>query len=653
MAETKLCSLNELFNTKFFRIPDFQRGYSWEKSQLEDFWADLENLKDRKFHYTGLLTIEPVIQEQVEKDDKWQDDLWLFEKGFNAYYLIDGQQRITTSIILINEILNKVNGDIFFNTKEFWIKKFLYESYNNNYKSYVFGYEKDNPSDEFFKTKILDQKSSRSDKVPDSTLYTMNLEKARGFFKEKLSKLTGDKIEDIFKTLISRFKFNLYEIDDELNVYVTFETMNNRGKRLSNLELLKNRLVYLTTLLDDKMEEQRLRKDINEAWKTIYEYLGKNKDKILNDDDFLRDHWIMYFTYNRNSSSSYAKFLLNEYFTAHRVINKEIGSDEIKKYIDNLQDSVKSWFYLYNPSYSLFSNKTKEWLYKLNRLTMKAFTPLLVAAMNKHKEDELNSILQAVERFIFLIFMISQRRSDTKNSEMYRYANDLHNGTRSVKEIVDNISYLIDGEYEKDGEYFYNGWLDVNRFVNYLDENRKRDEGFYSWNGLRYFLYEYELYLQEIAKGEEKISWDEISNRNKDETIEHVYPQTANDKYWKENILKHIKKPREQASLLHSLGNLVLLSRSKNSELQNRDFYFKKKHEDKDGNETGFFNGSYSEIEISNYNDWNAEAILKRGIKMLEFMENRWSIKFDEWENVNFTNVLGLSFLEKAKKTKK
>ena len=67
MAESKLLSLTEIFNEKLFRIPDFQRGYSWQKPQLDDFWADLVNLKEEKNHYTGLLTIEPVQQKQIEK----------------------------------------------------------------------------------------------------------------------------------------------------------------------------------------------------------------------------------------------------------------------------------------------------------------------------------------------------------------------------------------------------------------------------------------------------------------------------------------------------------------------------------------------------------------------------------------------------------
>ncbi len=85
--------------------------------------------------------------------------------------------------------------------------------------------------------------------------------------------------------------------------------MNNRGKPLSNLELLKNRLIYLATMLDDEKQITGLRKDINESWKTIYEYLGKNKESKLEDDDFLRDHWVMYFKYNRSESESYANFL--------------------------------------------------------------------------------------------------------------------------------------------------------------------------------------------------------------------------------------------------------------------------------------------------------------------------------------------------------
>ena len=74
-------------------------------------------------------------------------------------------------------------------------------------------------------------------------------------------------------------------MDNDFDVFVAFETMNNRGKKLSNLEILKNRLIYLTTIYDDSVldadSKNQLRKDINEAWKEVYFELGRNKNNPL------------------------------------------------------------------------------------------------------------------------------------------------------------------------------------------------------------------------------------------------------------------------------------------------------------------------------------------------------------------------------------
>lgn len=103
--------------------------------------------------------------------------------------------------------------------------------------------------------------------------------------------------------------FNIHEIDDDYDVFVAFETMNNRGKKLTNLELLKNRLIYLTTLYPesklDKMDKENLRKQINDTWKEVYFQLGRNEKTPLSDDDFLRAHWIVYFAYSRRKGDDY------------------------------------------------------------------------------------------------------------------------------------------------------------------------------------------------------------------------------------------------------------------------------------------------------------------------------------------------------------
>lgn len=641
MSNNKLQSLSEIFNQRVFRIPDFQRGYSWRNQQLSDFWDDLCNLPDNKSHYTGLLTVEEINNKKASQNPNWQQDLWLFEGGFKAYYLIDGQQRLTTSIILIHTILSTLkDGDsIAFNDKKSWQQKFLFRSPNGNYNSYIFGYEKDNPSDEYFKTKILNQYSSESDKVPEDTLYTLNLKNAKDFFSDKIKQLSKEQIESLFKKIINKFQFNFYEIDNELDTFVAFETMNNRGKPLSHLELLKNRLIYLSTLLKNQEQNDidNLRKDINNAWKTIYEYLGKNTSSKLNDDDFLKVHWIIYFKYNRKEADSYAKFLLNEHFTTKQVLENKISLTDIQEYAHSLQELVKHWFYLHNPELSRFDNEIKEWLFKLNRIGMRAFAPLLTVALYKDQNNQDNqdllALLKASERFIFLVFLITKRQSNTENTNIFYFANQYYKNKQNISEIIEKIKLWTDGVQDDK----YQGWTDIGRFIENINDHK--NNGYYDWLGLRYFLYEYELHLQQEAKGNTKVTWKEFFERKKDETIEHIYPQTADDIYWQDRFNQYDKK--QQKALLHNLGNLVLLSRSKNSSLQNKDFDSKKQN-----GEIGFLNGSYSEIEVAKYQEWNAKNIKERAIKMINFMDKRWGIQFKSYWQKELVDIIGLDFLD-------
>ena len=170
----------------------------------------------------------------------------------------------------------------------------------------------------------------------------------------------------------------------------------------------------------------------------------------------------------------------------------------------------------------------------------------------------------------------------------------------------------------------------MERFKNHIQELffKNDKDGFYSWNGLRYFLYEYELYLQDNANP--KVRWEDFSTRTKEDTIEHISPQSATGMYWKDRF-GHLK-PTEKRVYLNSLGNLLLLSRSKNSKLQNYDFEKKKCLKNKDGKDIGYYNGSYSEIEVSKQNEWTTETIKERGLSMLQFMEERWKFKFKDWE---------------------
>src|SRR5262245_58097527 len=124
--QTELLSLSKIFTENLFRIPDYQRGYSWTERQLKDFWSDIMLLDVDRDHYTGGLTLEEVSKAQFES---WPDDLWIIQaKRFTPYYVVDGQQRLTTSLILLQSILEKVGPyrELNYSTTEEIKKKFLF-----------------------------------------------------------------------------------------------------------------------------------------------------------------------------------------------------------------------------------------------------------------------------------------------------------------------------------------------------------------------------------------------------------------------------------------------------------------------------------------------------------------------------------------------
>ena len=382
--EKDLQNLRQIFNDKFFRIPDYQRGYSWETtSQIEDFWEDLELLQTGEYHYTGMLTYEKI------KKINNKDDLKLSsEYTLDGYSLVDGQQRLTTILILLKCILNGFNDSelIQGKTREAWENQFLFRNIGG-YEYFIFGYDIDNPSDYFFKKNILERKVSDEEKKQE-TIYTRNLLRAKKYFEDKISILNKEEKIALFEKITNKLKFNTYEVDSDLEVFVTFETMNNRGKSLSKLELLKNRLIYLSVKLQNsEIDKEKLRDEINDSWKNIYHYLGKNQENTLDDDDFLKNHWIMYFPdYNRNEASAFSTFLLKEKFTIKNLTNKKLSSKDIKSYVESLKSSIENYFFILNPTFE-DSKKYKfpqsvKYLEKLNRLGFSSFLPLIIVLLN-------------------------------------------------------------------------------------------------------------------------------------------------------------------------------------------------------------------------------------------------------------------------------
>jgi len=704
----ELKTLQDLFSQKLYRIPDYQRGYAWQKEQIEDFWLDLINLDDQgnNYHYMGVLTVKPVTEKELRDNNKWHEESWLLKNGYKIYYVIDGQQRLITSLILIQAIIeivrefhkkqdlnNDDENEIYFCDKklEDYEKQFIYEERPKRItQTYKLLYEKENPLANYLIYKIFG--GDKKGRI-DETYYTLNLSNAKKYFLEQLKFLISDngisQIENEFRKLINKFKFILFEISQDFDENQAFESLNNRGKPLSCLEILKNRLIYLVQFYPDEElppeDKIGLKNKINETWKEIYIQLGKNKNNPLNDDDFLRDHWIIYFDEVKKRGVKYNLSLLREHFAIENVMKKRpkpvkledireekkgelieyeeennehctnnergyrLEPEEINKYTKSLMECVKIWYNTYFPKEDDFDGFKEDddfkedivkWLMKLIRFPISYWRPLVMAILvnNEIENNEKVDLLKEIERFLFIAFCLNKNQSNWKRNDVYSEGYKVYKRKHrynEIKEFIDsNLKIFFNKEKFK-----------AEGFAKVIDENFQNKEGFYSWRGLKYFLYEYELELKPSNR-EEKLGWENFTKYERDKiSIEHICPQEINNKYWKDRFGDFTEEERHY--LINNLGNLLPLNLQINKSLGNDGFDDKKKCKvDKNGKiiRNGYENGSYSELEVSKKTEWTAKEIRERGLKLLKFMEERWGISLGEKKDK--IKLLKLEFLK-------
>lgn len=651
----ELQTLSKLFTERLFRIPDYQRGYAWTEEQLEDFWSDLCQIEEGRNHYTGVLTLETVPKDQAEN---WEEDRWIIEsKSYSPFYVVDGQQRLTTSIILVSCITSTLahpEDELNYTSKKDIEKRYLFDSKNGGAsRSYIFGYERDNPSYEYLKTEIFGEQSASS--RHEETVYTNNLKFAQKYFNERLSNLTRGEIEDIYKKITQRLLFNVFSISEEVDVCVAFETMNNRGKPLSHLELLKNRLIYLTTRVNvSDAEAQDLRRTVNECWKTVYHNLGRNKGNPLDDDFFLRSHHFLNFVepapekiesdndrrlmrrVTLAAEEPLYRDLLNDIFTFDSVINDRDGEADDKRFVKkiydysiSLQSAVKTWFQILNPRATNSPKDFNFWLQKINRIPSPGIYPVVLSVMLATKDnDERVRALSAIERMIFLELLTSRYYRPSSNF-LLNIALKVHGGKASVQDLTD----AADSHTRRITESEI-GQKEI--------RDTLRNRNYYTWRPTHYLLYEYNLFLQMESKTErEKIDWPTFVENEVDfQSIEHIYPQTARAKYWTDRFTGLTAANREL--LKNVIGNLLPLSKPKNSALSNKSFPEKARGTKPS---SGFVYGSYAENEVvALYDEWTPQAVLDRSLRILDFMEIRWGLNFGK--DADKIDMLGLRFVK-------
>ncbi len=580
----ELLNLDGVIEKGVFEIPSYQRGYAWQDRQLKDFWNDLEHVSKLgdKFHYMHSLTLR-----ELEND---------FESS--AFEIIDGQQRLATSLILLGLLAKTTQNK---DPKYSLINLEPILSYKYYGLSEAFRAITEEEDLEKFKT----------------SFYAKNLIDAYAFFKEKISDTPIEALEKMFDALIKKMLFSVVGLNDNrIDPFSSFETINNRGKDLSTLELFKNRLHFVAHKICDGKKLEKLQNEINNTYTLIYHDFRQFEDAHL--ESFLKHFVACYY----GEKGDFKKRLLEMEFNAHQRYTDNTNFNDEYERIDDLlfylSYSSKVWNFLHTldeKSITLIVDDNKKLeieitpkmrnlldkMRRLNALNDNAFLPLLLSLLtiqlavrsaNKqpYTTKELEGLLEYLERFGFLIYGVAGK--NTAKNEWIELAFQAFRMYRSWKDriTIEDLPTL-----EKN---FFKGEHSGLELLEESIHSKKNAEKWYGWDkALNYLLYEYELH----HNPETTLNFDSSL-----ESIEHILPQNPDQGYSAEE-----KNWAKNPHIVHALGNLLLIPKNANSSLSNKPFNEKRKEYLKD---------SYSEKEVAKNASFGIEQIKERSEKLLDFL---------------------------------
>ena len=251
LLDTRTTSFGDLIsNGKIYRVPPFQRDYSWDEENWEDLWQDILILQDDpdSSHYMGALVL------QNSTSDK-------------EFTIIDGQQRLATLSIIAIAILEKIQNlvereeEAEANRER---QEILRRTYLSDRDPRSLRYSSKlllNENNDFYQSSLINLRRPKN--IRSLAKSNQLLWQAFEYFSDGLGKVqeviqNGGKLAAFLTdTVAQQLLFIQINVEDELNAYTVFETLNARFVELSSTDLLKNYLFSLFQGPDDLQEAQR------------------------------------------------------------------------------------------------------------------------------------------------------------------------------------------------------------------------------------------------------------------------------------------------------------------------------------------------------------------------------------------------------------
>jgi hypothetical protein len=374
MAATNFKTENNTFrkligNGLTYRIPRFQRDYSWTNDEWEDLWADiLATLKENgePSHYMGYLVLQSA-------DDKTFD-------------VIDGQQRLTTLSLIVLAVLKNIQRLIDTHNYPDDNKRRL-DQIRQTYVGYL------DPVTLIARAKLTLNRNNnayyQSHIVPLGHLPQRGfrasehlLRKAFEWFDRQITAYLrsnagdeGKRLAQLIEDISDRLFFTVITVTDELNSYKVFETLNARGVRLSATDLLKN---YLFSVLDRGGESDHELRALEDRWEAI---VGRLQSE--NFPDFLRVHW--------NSRHSFARQA-----DLFKTIRSSVADREaVFHLLRGMEEDLDTYLALSSPEASDWSADDKRHASALKTFRVRQPFPLLLAARRSFDPADFTGLLRA------------------------------------------------------------------------------------------------------------------------------------------------------------------------------------------------------------------------------------------------------------------
>jgi len=614
----KLSTLQDIFASRAFVIPDYQRSYAWEKEQRKDLLRDLEDLEclgSGRQHYTGTIVVHKGVHEARV----------VVTQHFDVLDIVDGQQRLTTLVIFLSCISARLaelqSSDAHETATE--IRR-GYVKFRELYKLTSNG-----GTQQFFQDHVLGDAPNPNPRLPAERNLLDAKVQFLAYLDERLRSATTDderlqRLEGLVALLTQRLGFVFFEVQDQAEVGVMFEVMNARGKSLTQFEKVKNYLLYVAAKVSDGERLKKIGVDVNDTWRRVLSRLDEAGDEA-DEDALVRYHWAIY-----PGATWFQDGKPEKTYDIHRAIKETISPRDAKPdetyaqieayllslrggadaYVDLVRPEVPRAFGFVSANRDLLVERAR----RLRRLDRSAsLMPLLMASYMCYGSapSDLAEILRLAEVFVFRLLLL-EKRAQAGVSATYRLARRVNSeslpATGACMEIRELAKKYAD---------------DATVQTTLLSRNSSLDDGdYYHWNGILYFLYEYERHLVEQSKQKFTVDWDAFFKRGA-ESIEHILPQgeeTLTVDYWKARFtLEQFRHNR------HRLGNLTITDW--NSSLGNKGFCDKKGLPTAAPTARVYRNSKWiSERDLIVYPEWTEKEIDERQLRLKDFAMQRWAL---------------------------